>query len=136
MYSVALCCSPSRSASLRRRFELRRRRPEPAPPSARRKLGCRERPLVWLQQAHLDGFLLGHRMAHGAVECLTRREQCSDRSRGGTWTVFVAGTDRISSEADNHCTDQNTSNDIIAFHGGDPRSSPPRQQPTPPPVPF
>jgi hypothetical protein len=31
MRSAASCCSPSRSASLRRRFELRRRGPEPAP---------------------------------------------------------------------------------------------------------
>src|ERR1700739_1465633 len=31
MHSAASCCSPSRSASLRRRFELRRRGPEPAP---------------------------------------------------------------------------------------------------------
>jgi hypothetical protein len=31
MHSAASCCSPSRLASLRRRFELRRRGPEPAP---------------------------------------------------------------------------------------------------------
>jgi hypothetical protein len=87
MYSVALCCSPSRSASLRRRFESRRRGPEPAPPSARRKLGCRERLLLWAQQAHLDGFLLGHLAAHRALKGLTWREcsPYSGRTAGQAW---------------------------------------------------
>jgi hypothetical protein len=104
--------------------------------SARGKLGSRERLLVWRQQAHLDSLLFGYFAAHGAVECLARREQRSDRSRGGTWAVLVAGTDRDSSDAGNDRSDQDSSNDIIAFHGGDPRSPPPQQPPAPSPVPF
>jgi hypothetical protein len=104
-----------------------------SPPPSARKLGLR---LVWRQQAHLDGFLLGHWMSHRCIKSLTWREQRSDRSCRGTWAVRVAGTDRISSEADNHCTNQNTSNDIIAFHGGDPRSPPPQQPSAPSLVPF
>jgi hypothetical protein len=92
--------------------------------------------LVRRQQAHLDGFVFGYRVAHRAIESLAGRKQRLHTGRRWIGAVFAAGTDRISSEADNHCTEQNSSNDIIAVHGGDPRSPPPQQQPAPAPVPF
>jgi hypothetical protein len=68
--------------------------------------------------------LLGYPMAHRAIESLTRREQRFHTSRRWIGAVFAAGTDRISSEADNHCTEQNSSNDIIVFHGGEGQRQP------------
>src|ERR1700688_4677558 len=74
-------------------------------------------------------------MAHRAIESLAGREQRLHTSRRWIGAVFAAGTDRISSEADNHCTEQNCSNDIIAVHGGDPRSPPARHRSPPLAVP-
>jgi hypothetical protein len=98
-------------------------------PLALRNLGSRERPLVRRQQAHLDGLLLGHFLAHRGIKGLTRREQLGDRG-----TRRQDGPNKLQGRQPSlRLKYQQRYN---RFSWRDPRSPPPQQQPAPLPVPF